>query len=95
MKPDYKPQPADLEGIALPESLRPLTEAIARNVHEVWALGRVEQGWSWGEVRDDNLKKHPCLVDYDALPESEREYDRRTALNTLRFIVKMGYKIEK
>lgn len=79
----------------MPESLAELTEQMARNVHEVWAQTRIRQGWSYGPMRNDELKQHPCLVPYDALPDSEREYDRHTALETLKLICSLGYKIEK
>ena len=75
--------------------LRPLIEQMARNVHEVWAESRISQGWVYGEQRDDEKKTHPCLVPYEELPEEEKEYDRNTAISTLKFIMKMGYKITK
>ena len=40
-------------------------------------------------------KTTPLLIPYDELPESEKEYDRNTALETLKLILKMGYRIEK
>lgn len=91
----YIPCPADTSRIELPEDLSELTERMARNVHEVWAQTRIQQGWSYGPERDDRKKHHPCLVPYDELSESEREYDRKTALETLKFIVKAGYRIDK
>lgn len=91
----YIPCPADTSRVELPEDLSELTERMARNVHEVWAQTRIQQGWSYGPERDDRKKHHPCLVPYDELPESEREYDRKTALETLKFIVKAGYRIDK
>ena len=72
-----------------------LTEKIAENVHDTWAKGRLEQGWTYGQVRDDAKKTTPCMVEYSALPESEKEYDRKTALETLKLIIALGYKIEK
>ncbi len=95
MKKEYVPQPMDTGDIRLPEELNELIEQMARNVHEVWAQTRIQQGWSYGPQRDDKQKHHPCLVPYDDLPESEREYDRNTALETLRFILKAGYRIYK
>ncbi len=91
----YIPCPVDTSRVELPEDLSELTELLARNVHEVWAQTRIRQGWSYGPQRDDKQKHHPCLVPYDDLPESEREYDRNTALETLRFILKAGYRIYK
>lgn len=39
----YTPSPLNAENITLPDNLTELTEAMARNVHEVWALGRVKR----------------------------------------------------
>ena len=91
----YKPSPVDTGKIELPKHLLELTEQIAEQVHENWAAGRIAEGWTYGEVRDDAKKTTPCLVPYDELPENEKEYDRVTALQTLKLIVSMGYKIEK
>lgn len=89
----YQPAPVDLTGVELPESLRVLTEQIAENVHEVWAKSRMEQGWIYGGVRNDEKKTHPCLVPYSELPETEKDYDRHTAMDTLRLVIKLGYRI--
>ena len=95
MKSKYVPQPMDTSDISLPEEFTPLIEEMAKNVHEVWAKSRIEQGWSFGEKRDDVLKHHPCLVPYEKLPEVEKAYDRDTALETLRLITKLGFTISK
>lgn len=92
---NYTPQPIDLSAIELPEELLNLREDMARNVHEVWASQRLAEGWSYGPERNDRLRRHPCLVPYDELSDEEREYDRTTALNTLRMIYRLGFKIEK
>ena len=85
----------DTSDIHLPEELSVLIEQMAKNVHEVWARSRIEQGWSYGKERNDILKQHPCLIPYEELPESEKEYDRNTATQTLKLIIKLGYKITK
>ena len=72
-----------------------LIEEMAENVHEVWAAGRLADGWQFGEELNEKLKHHPCLVRYDELPESEKEYDRATAVSTLKLIQKLGYEIKK
>lgn len=91
----YTPKPIDTESVKLPEEFLELTEKIAEQVHDVWSAGRIAEGWIYGEERNDKNKTHPCLVPYSDLPESEREYDRATALATLKLIVALGYKIEK
>ena len=91
----YTPHPLDTSDIRLPEALEDLVEQMAKNVHEVWAQGRMEQGWTYGEERNDALKQHPCLVPYETLPDTEKEYDRNTAVSTLKLILKLGFTIEK
>lgn len=91
---DYRPNPMDTSDVVLSEDLLALTEKLAENVHENWAKGRMEEGWIYGSVRDDSRKETPCLVPYSDLPEEEREYDRRTALETVRQILKLGYTIQ-
>ena len=91
----YTPMPADLTDVHLPESLNELSELIARNVHEVWAQARMAEGWTYGPERNDIARKHPCLVPYEDLPETEKDYDRNTAVNTLKLVVKLGYEIRK
>lgn len=92
-KNTYLPQPIDTSVVELPEELNELAEVIAKNVHEVWAAGRLADGWAYGEERDDERKLHPCFVPYEQLPESEKEYDRHTAQETLKLIVKLGFTI--
>ena len=95
MKPTYIPKPAQTDDIVLSEELNGLVEAMAKNVHDVWAESRISQGWSYGPERNDELKHHPCLVPYEDLPEVEKAYDRDTAVGTLKLICKLGFKITK
>lgn len=95
MKPTYIPKPENLDGIQLSDELNGLVEAMAKNVHDVWAQSRMEQGWTYGLERNDQLKHHPCLVAYEDLPDVEKAYDRNTAVGTLELIQKLGFKITK
>lgn len=92
---NYRPNPINTENIELPKEMLELTEQIAENVHDIWAKGRMEEGWTYGEKRDDEKKHHPCLVPYSELSDSEKAYDRNTAMETLKMIVALGYKINK
>ena len=92
-KNNYIPQPVDTKGVVLPNNLNALAEEIAKNVHEVWSAGRIQEGWTYGEARDDARKHHPCLVPYEDLTETEKEYDRHTSQETLKLIMKLGFKI--
>ena len=91
----YQPKPINTSDIRLSPEILELAEQLAKNVHEVWSAGRIADGWSYGNTRDDAAKTHPCLIPYEELSESEKAYDRNTALETLRLIVKLGYRIEK
>lgn len=95
MGKEYIPQPVDTIEVNLPEELKPLIEEMAKNVHEVWSQNRLNDGWTYGPVRDDSAKRHPCLVPYEDLPESEKAYDRATSLQTLKFILQSGFHISK
>lgn len=92
---DYTPMPLDISDVELSEDLLILTERLAMNIHEVWAKSRMDQGWTYGPTRDDARKKHPCLIPYEELPEEEKEYDRNTALGTLKFVIKQGFEVKK
>ena len=90
----YRPQPIDTSNVKLSDYLLKLTEKLAENAHDNWAKLRIAEGWTWGEERDDANKKHPDLVPYGELPESEKEYDRNAAMETLKAIFDLGYRIE-
>jgi hypothetical protein len=89
----YQPSPIGTGSVTLPKSLEALIERLAENSHEVWAAKRLADGWTYGKARDDETKKNPCLVPYAELPESEKEYDRRMAEETIKAIVTLGYRI--
>ena len=91
----YIPQPIDTSDVKLPKDLEQLVEQMAKNVHEVWAETRINQGWTYGEQRNDELKTHPCLIPYEELSEEEKEYDRNSSIGTLKLIMKLGFKISQ
>lgn len=89
----YVPTPIPTEGVSLSDEVAALTELLAKNAHDHWAVQRLEEGWTYGLQRDDGAKKHPCLVPYEALSESDKEYDRKASMETLRAILALGYQI--
>lgn len=92
---NYRPQPVDVADVTLDKGLEDLVEVMAENVHEVWVQARMNEGWTYGPERSDERREHPCLVSYADLPEAERQYDRNTAMGTLKLIHKLGYRIIK
>ena len=91
----YKPHPINTSNIKLPDSVIESVELLAKNAHDTWAAGRIKEGWTHGTERDDTNKKHPCLVHYEELPDSEKEYDRNSVRETLKAIIALGYRLEK
>ncbi len=89
----YKPAPIRTAHVRLSSEIKQLTEALAKNAHEVWARERMAQGWRFGPQRDDQRKEHPSLVPYEQLPEKEKVYDRNTAMQTLKAVTALGYRI--
>ena len=92
---EYEPHPIDVDSIPLDGDLEELQEAIAENAHDIWAEARKKEGWTYGKERDDSNKLHPDLIPYTALSESEKEYDRIMAFNTIKLVKKLGFDIVK
>jgi len=89
----YIPRPIDTSSVHLPKDLMALTERLAEHSHDVWATQRIADGWTYGPKRDDATKQHPDLIPYAELPEPEKEYDRKAAMETLKAIIALGYRI--
>lgn len=43
--------------------------------HESWLAEKVATGWTYGPVKDPQLKTHPCMVPYGLLPPKQRAKD--------------------
>lgn len=91
----YYPSPVNVTDVELPYELNSLVEELAKNVHDVWAVSRMREKWNYGKKRNDQQKTHPCLVSYDDLPDSEKAYDRDTAVMTVKLIMKLGFHIKR
>ena len=89
----YRPDPISTDHVGLTKPILELTEKLAQNAHEIWARGRITEGWRYGPKRDDVKKEHPDLVPYEELPDSEKEYDRAAVMQTLKALVALGYQI--
>lgn len=89
---DYRPNPMDTSKIEL-GSLEYLSDMLAENCHDIWALERVKQGWTYGPSRDCDLRTHPNLVSYHKLPPEEQAFDYRTSMETLKTILNLNFQI--
>ena len=72
-----------------------ILEESAKKVHESWFSGKIADGWKYGPERNDRIKEHPSLVPYEELSEQEKEYDRRTVITTLSFLIDNGFEIKR
>ncbi len=95
MNENWQPQCIDLSGVTLPDELSQLIELLAENVHNTWAAERLREGWTYAPTRNNQRKQTPLLVPYRQLPESEKDYDRNTVLETIRGIQYYGFEIRK
>lgn len=91
----YEPRPLDTRAVQLPGAVAELLERLAQHNHDVWARGRLAEGWSYGPLRDDARKEHPCLVPYVELSDSEKAYDREAATESVKAILAAGYELVK
>jgi hypothetical protein len=91
---DYKPEPIDTSHVTLTDEICELTDLLAKNAHDVWARQRLRDGWRYGPERSDKRKEHPALVPYEQLSDEEKVYDRQAAMETLKAILALGYRIE-
>ena len=91
----YDPKTEDLSSVKLSEELENLIEAISEKIHDAWAEKRINAGWKYGSVYDNEKKIHPCLVEYSSLTEEEKEIDRVTVTETIKTLIKLGYRIER
>jgi ryanodine receptor 2 len=95
MEISYHPNPVETSHITLSSEVAELVELLAKNAHDVWALHRIRQGWTYGQEKSVEFKRHPCLVEYDALPEPEKEIDRSVVAGTIKALLAMGYSISR
>jgi hypothetical protein len=95
MNTNYAPKPLTVEQVSMPDDLMELIELLAEHAHDVWACQRIKDGWRYGPRRDDVEREHPCLTSYSELPETEKEYDRRIVVQTIKAIMVLGYAVSK
>lgn len=91
----YKPRPIDTSGVQLAPEVLKLAERLAEHAHDLWAVRRLAEGWTFGPEKRGDVKQTPLLVPYDQLPDSEKQYDRDLAMETIKAILALGFRIEK
>jgi len=50
-------------------------DASPRAQHQQWMSQKIQAGWTYGTVKDPELKTHPMLIEYEKLPLYEKQKD--------------------
>ncbi|XP_053136342.1 ryanodine receptor 3 isoform X7 [Hemicordylus capensis] len=87
---NFIPCPIDTSQIVLPLHLEKIRDKLAENIHELWGMNKIELGWTYGKIRDDNKRQHPCLVEFSKLPETEKNYNLQMSTETLKTLLALG-----
>ncbi|KAM6956587.1 ryanodine receptor 2-like [Aplochiton taeniatus] len=91
--PVFRPAPVDTSKVLLPPQLEHLRERLAENLHELWAMDRIDQGWTHGAVKEEVKKHDPCLVEFSRLPEQEKNRSLQLSQDTLRTLLALGFHV--
>lgn len=43
--------------------------------HKSWLKQKVDEGWVYGTIKDAELKTHPCIMNYEGLPITQKVKD--------------------
>ncbi|XP_051233720.1 ryanodine receptor 2 [Dicentrarchus labrax] len=89
----FCPAPVDTSKVVLPPQLEDIREKMAENIHELWAMDKIDLGWTHGPVRDEVKRHDPCLVEFSKLSEHERNQNLQMAEDTLRTLLALGFHI--
>ena len=49
--------------------------ATASAGHEAWMAEKIAAGWTYGGLKDEQAKTHPCMVPFDQLPREQQAKD--------------------
>lgn len=73
--PEWAEAPNWQKKSAVDGVVKALNGATPEELHESWCDFKVKDGWKYGSVKDEEAKTHPCLVNYDQLPEEQKLKD--------------------
>lgn len=69
-------------------------EIMAQMEHDDWLEERLQDGWVYTPKQKDNRrKKHPSIISWEDLPESEKEKDREPVREMPHILEKAGFQI--
>jgi Trk K+ transport system NAD-binding subunit len=70
------------------------TIKMARLEHDLWRRAKEEDGWIYGEQRDENKRTHPDLVSWNDLPEREVEKNMAAVQQLPALLAQIGFQID-
>lgn len=50
----FTPQPVDISQIQMPGFIDSVRDKLAENLHEIWAMSKIENGWRYADVKTYN-----------------------------------------
>ncbi|XP_062422699.1 ryanodine receptor 2 [Pungitius pungitius] len=89
----FTPTPVDTSEVVLPPQLEDISEKMAENIHELWAMDRIDLGWTHGLVKDEVKKHNTCLVEFSKLSEQEKNQKLQMSQDTLKTLLALGFHI--
>ncbi len=69
-------------------------EMLAKHEHKRWMATKKAEGWRHGPERDEASKRHPDLVEWDALSEKSRQWDRNAVSELPETLAMYGFRIQ-
>ena len=89
----WEMRPKDSEGEKVLEIPEDEVEMLALIEHEDWMRERLESGWTFAEIKDNENKASPYLVPYHMLSEEIKDLDRDTVRNIPALLDRIGMAI--
>ena len=90
----FVPKPIEVSDIILPRSYSHIMQHIAEYLHDVWTVNKIDYGWGYDPVRNDERKLHPDLIPYSLMTESQKKWDLELAEKTIQTLKALGYDIK-
>lgn len=72
---DWDDETPELQRTCIEGVEQALLGAGPEELHAAWVEHLKEHGWTWGPVKDRELKQHPCLCPYAQLPANQQLKD--------------------
>jgi hypothetical protein len=82
-----------IEHTKVPNELLPLLELLAYNLHEGWCKTKVDNGYEYAVMRDENKKTHPDILPYYLVALEDRYFDQNSAKASILYILNSGHAI--